>query len=202
MMNRRNAMSRVAMMIGAAISSPTLMAMEKMGKVKSSFSGNFMLTDAQRSIVAEVAEHIIPKTSTPGAKDVGVPAFIELILKDCYYPLEHTSFLAGVNQLDGLNFLSKSSADQVGILKKMEADTNEEMKARNVKQVKVGDNVDSEAMEKATKGVPFWRLMKELTLLGYFTSEEGVTKSFVYEPIPGKFMATKLKPGQKAFAYL
>ena len=79
-------------------------------------------------------------------------------------------------------------------------DTKELMKAYNVKQVKVGDNVDKESME-GKQGVPFWRLMKELTLLGYYTSEQGIKASFVYEPIPGKCEATKLEPGQKAFQY-
>ena len=60
------------------------------------------------------------------------------------------------------------------------------MKLYNVKQVKVGDNVDKESMD-GTMGVPFWRLMKELTLTGYYTSEQGLKASFVYEPVPGKF---------------
>ena len=202
MMNRRDAISRVALMLGAAISTPTLMAMESAGNNTKLSNLAFQLSDSQSSIVAEVAEHIIPKTSTVGAKDVGVPAFIELMMKDCYKPLEQNSFIEGVKMLEAKNFLSQGKADQIATLKKLEADTNEEMKARNVKQVKVGDNVDAEAMEKAAKGVPFWRLAKELTLLGYFTSEGGVNASFVYEPVPGKFMATKLKPGQKAYAYL
>lgn len=189
-------------MLGAAISAPTLMAMEHAGSNINLLNAAFQLTDSQRSIVAEVAEHIIPKTSTVGAKDVGVPAFIELMMKDCFKPLEHESFVDGVKALEGKNFLSQNKVEQIATLKKLEADTNQEMKARNVKQIKVGDNVDAESMEKAKKGVPFWRLMKELTLLGYFTSEGGVNASFIYEPVPGKFIATKLKPGQKAFAYL
>src|SRR5256885_7012771 len=34
--------------------------------------------------VAEVAEIMIPRTATPGAKDVGVPAFIDAMLKETY----------------------------------------------------------------------------------------------------------------------
>jgi hypothetical protein len=85
-------------------------------------------------------------------------------------------------------------------LKQVEIDTKELMKAYNVKQVKVGDNVDKESMD-GKQGVPFWRLMKELTLLGYFTSEQGVKASFEYEPIPGKFESIKIKPGQKAYLH-
>ncbi len=208
MMNRRDALGKVAWMLGAAISGPTLLACDKSGKEKSATAedvkalANFELTDGQRKIVSAVAEHIIPKTTTVGAIDVGVPAFIELMMKDCYKPLEQGSFMEGVKSLETANFLTQSPADQVATLTKMETETIAEMERRNVEQVKVGDNVDEEAMDKNAKGIPFWRLMKELTLLGYYTSEKGIAASFDYQPIPGEFKAIKLKPGQKAYAYL
>ena len=201
-MNRREAISRIALLVGGTLSAPTLYAMESVGKVKtrSALEAAFSLTEAQRLIVAEVAEHIIPKTTTPGAKDAGVPAFIVMMLNDCYKSPEHNSFLEGVTDLEKKNFISLSKEEQIATLKQVELDTKELMKAYNVKQVKVGDNVDKESME-GKQGVPFWRLMKELTLLGYYTSEPGIKASFIYEPIPGKFEATKLEPGQKAFQY-
>ena len=201
-MNRREAISRIALLVGGTLSAPTLYAMESAGKVKtrSALEAAFSLTEAQRLIVAEVAEHIIPKTTTAGAKDVGVPAFIVMMLNDCYKSPEHNSFLEGVADLEKKNFISLSKEEQIAALKQVEMDTKELMKSYEVKQVKVGDNVDKESME-GKQGVPFWRLMKELTLLGYFTSEQGIKASFVYEPIPGKFEATKLEPGQKAFQY-
>ncbi len=199
-MNRREAISKIAILVGGTISAPTLSAMDRVGKVKSTslLDSAFVLTEAQRKIVAEVAEHIIPKTTTAGAKDAGVPAFIEMMLNDCYKLPEHNSFLAGVVGLEKVNFLSQSKDEQIATLKQVESDTKELMKAYNVKQVKVGDNVDKESMS-GKQGVPFWRLMKELTLLGYFTSEQGVKASFEYEPIPGKFEPIKIKAGQKAY---
>lgn len=201
-MNRRDALSKVALLIGGTLSAPTLLAMSRAGEAKNTSMAleSFSLNDTQRKIVAEVAEHIIPRTSTPGAKDAGVPAFIEMMLNDCYKAPEHKSFLAGVSDLEKKNFLSQSKDQQIATLKQLELDTKELMKQYNVKQVKVGDNVDKESMD-GTMGVPFWRLMKELTLTGYYTSEQGLKASFVYEPVPGKFENIKLKPGQKAFAY-
>ncbi len=95
-----------------------------------------------------------------------------------------------------------SDADKTSVLEKLETATKIEMEKRNVKTVKVGDNVDKETMDIASSGVPFWRLIKELTLLGYYTSEVGANASFIYEPIPGKYVATKIVPGQKAYMYL
>jgi Gluconate 2-dehydrogenase subunit 3 len=201
-MNRREAISKIALIMGGTLTGPTLFAMEhKSSKNPLALSkGTFSLTEMQRKIVAEVAEHIIPKTTTAGAKDAGVPAFIEMMLNDCYHSPDQTSFIEGLIDLEKKNFITQSAAEQIVTLKQVEADTKELMKAYEVKQVKVGDNVDKESMD-AKKGVPFWRLIKELTLLGYFTSKVGIEASFVYEPIPTKFEPIKLTKGQKAFQY-
>lgn len=205
-MNRRDALNRVAWLMGGALTAPTLLAFAE-AKANSLATSPFRptpafsLTETQRKIVAEVAEHIIPKTSTAGAKEAGVPAFIELMLNDCYKAPEHESFLEGVADLDKKGFLTQSKDQQVATLKALEAYTKELMKSYNVQSVKVGDNVDAETMSKKAKGVPYWRLMKELTLFGYFTSKEGIEQNFAYEPIPGKFEAIKIKPGQKAYVH-
>ncbi len=164
-------------------------------------NSRFLLTNEQRSLLSEVAEHIIPKTDTPGAIEAGVPAFVEMMLRDCYKEAEQQSFMEGVAQLQQQNFLSKGEAEKVEMLKKLEADTKEQMKAYQVKQTKMGDNEDKEVIKSQLKGLPFWRLMKELTLLGYFTSEQGLNANFEYVPVPGKFELIKLKPGQKLYAY-
>ncbi|MBL7817892.1 MAG: gluconate 2-dehydrogenase subunit 3 family protein [Saprospiraceae bacterium] len=194
-MNRRQAISRMAILLGGTLSAPTLSAMERMG-TPSVNSADFSLTETQRKILAEVAEHIIPKTNTPGAKDAGVPAFIEMMLKDCYKAPEHNSFITGLVNLEKKNFLNQNKTEQIATLKEVEKENKELMKAYSVKQIKVGDNVDKESME-GKVGVPFWRLVKELTLFGYFTSEQGVTTNFTYEPIPGKFEPIKVQKGQK-----
>jgi hypothetical protein len=197
-MNRRDAIARIAIIMGGTLTASTLSAMERVGGAP--LSAGFSLTDIQRKILAEVAEHIIPKTTTSGAKDAGVPAFIELMLNDCYKKHDQDSFLMGLTDLVKKDFLSQNKEAQIATLKQVEKDTIELMKTFGVKSVKVGDNVDKEAMDKK-QGVPFWRLTKELTLLGYFTSEKGIEDSFIYEPIPTKFEATKIKAGQKAYQY-
>ncbi|RVU24172.1 gluconate 2-dehydrogenase subunit 3 family protein [Sandaracinomonas limnophila] len=202
MVNRREAVSRIAMMLGGAFTAPTLFAMERsQNSTSNPFNAAALsLTEAQSKIIAAVAEHIIPKTTTAGAIDAGVPAFIEKMINDCYKAPEQKSFMTGVKNLEKAGFLGLDAKAQVSLLKLLEADTAELMKSYKASQVKVGDNVDKEVLE-GTQGVPFWRLIKELTLLGYYTSEAGVKASFVYEPIPGKFEPTKYKAGQKAFLY-
>lgn len=202
-MNRRTAITHVATLLGGAFSVPTLLAMKRLEDrvPPESFSAGFTLTQNQKLIVAEVAEMIIPKTTTPGAKDVGVPAFIVMMLQDCYKTPEHKSFVEGLNKLEQKQFLTLNSAQKTALLEQVEMDSVEEMKAYQVQQTKMGDNEDREQMASQAKGLPYWRLMKELTLLGYFTSEEGVKSSFEYVPIPGKLEMIQMKPHQKSFAY-
>jgi len=208
-MNRRDAISRVALLMGGTLSAPTLMAFGEGTKSHLNFGADFSLNEAQRTLVAEVAEHIIPRTTTPGAKDAGVGPFIEMMLKDCYKTQEQQNFLEGLADLDakaqkahGKTFMATSSTEQVSVLKAVEKETIELMKSANVQTVKVGDNVDKEVINsKKLKGTPYWRLMKELTLFGYFTSEQGATKALDYVPIPGRYDGCiPLKPGQKAYA--
>jgi len=202
-MNRRDAIKSVAFMLGGTFSAPTLLAMDRWeNKITGKDStASLVMTDNQKLILAEVAELIIPKTTTPGAKDAGVPAFIVLMLQDCYKTPEHISFVEGLKKLEEKKFLTLDTAQKTDILKQVESDSVEQMKAYQVQQTKMGDNEDREQMAAQAKGLPYWRLMKELTMLGYFTSEEGIKSSFDYVPIPGKLEMIKLKQNQKSFAY-
>jgi Gluconate 2-dehydrogenase subunit 3 len=178
-MNRRDVIRNIAVMLGGAFSAPTLMAMNRWEQGVSSLPTTFSLTDTQQKIVAEIAEMIIPKTETQGAKDVGVPTFIEMMLKDCYKEPEHQIFMEGLGSMEQVKFLSLNEGERRGVLKLLE----------------------QESKKHAKKGVSFWRLIKELTLLGYFTSEAGIKASFEYVQIPGKLENIKLKPNQKSYAY-
>ena len=206
-MNRRDAISRVALLMGGTISAPTLLAFGN--NQHRGFGLDFVLDASQKSLVIEIAEHILPRTNTPGAKDANVGPFIELMLKDCYKDQEQQNFKDGLADIEekamkahSKKFLETTTDQQVAILKAVERETMDMMKSANVQQVKVGDNVDKEVVtSKKLKGTPFWRLMKELTLFGYFTSEQGATKALNYIPIPGRYEGCiPYKKGDKAYA--
>jgi hypothetical protein len=199
-MDRRQVVKKIALMVGGSISLPTLLAM-KQNALSKNISDDLIFTEHQRLIVADVSQQIIPKTNTAGAIDAGVPAFIEIMLKDCYQLPEKESFISGLQNLHQLDYLNKSKDEKVQILKTIEQNNKGLMKAYNVQQSKIGDNEDKELMTNTKNGLPFWRLMKELTLIGYFTSEVGLKDSFEYVPIPGKLVHLKLSSDQKHFAY-
>jgi hypothetical protein len=124
-MNRRELIRNIALMLGGSFSAQTIMAMDKRETITGPKNNNssFSLTETQQKIVAEIAEIIIPKTDTPGAKDVGVPAFIEMMLKDCYKEPEQLSFLEGLASMEKVKFLSLNSDEKNGVLKYLEQET-------------------------------------------------------------------------------
>ncbi len=212
-MNRRNALQRVAIMMGGAISAPTLAAMLEGCTTATEGAAGFSFSPDYQKLVAEIAEVIIPKTDTPGAKDAGVGPFIETMIGDCYKAYQQKHFVAGLDAVAakakevGGNFESLSLEQKTEVLKAMEQSGKDELEAQKVKtEAKVRDaetGLEKEAGKKDKEEipVPFFNLMKELTLFGYFTSEPGCKEALAYLPIPGRYEGCiPLEPGQKAWA--
>lgn len=175
-MNRRDALQHVAILLGGAISAPVMAGV--MGE-KTYTGESLKVTLDQESLLAEVADIIIPTTNTPGAKAAGVEKFIVRVVRDCYTKEEQKAFYEGLSKLD---------ADSKTKLGKGFVDLDVTQKNEMVKQTTVDNK-------------PFFLKMKELTVTGYFTSEIGATKALEYLPIPGRFEGcVPLKPGQKAWA--
>lgn len=198
-MNRRDALERVALMMGGVVSAPTILAFLE-GCTPGEKSGTQQFTGFQAdqlSLVSEVAETILPATDTPGAKDAKVGEFIEVMLKDCYYPKDQNSFLSGLEELSKKGFMKASPDERVKLLTEAEDHSYQfkEETALKRKQAKENQQVFDEP------GVPFFSLMKELTLLGYFTSEPGATQALDYLPVPGRYEGCiTLESGQKTWA--
>jgi hypothetical protein len=198
-MKRRDALARVAFMMGGTLSAPTVLAfLEGCTTATETATGSsFAFSEEQLTLVSEVAELIIPKTDTPGAKDAKVGEFIQLMLRDCYKPEDQKSFNEGIARLEKEGFLKSSEAEQTALLTALEKDAKE-ISAQVTEERNKAKEAKKDFQE---PGVPFFRLMKELTLLGYFTSEVGATQALEYLPIPGKYEGcVDLTPEQKAWA--
>lgn len=198
-MKRRDALERVALLMGGLVSAPTITAFLE-GCTPGTQSGSEHFTGFsadQLSLVSEIAETILPATDTPGAKDAKVGEFIDLMLKDCYYPKDQNSFMKGLNELSKKGFLKASPQEREKLLSEAE-DTAYQFKEETAKKRSQAKEAQQTFEE---PGVPFFSLMKELTLLGYFTSEVGATLALDYLPVPGRYEGClDLKEGQKAWA--
>jgi|SRR5690606_23522777 hypothetical protein len=198
-MNRREALERVALLMGGVISAPTITAfLEGCTPGSQSESAPFTgFTDQQLQLVAEIAETIIPATDTPGAKDANVAEFIQLMLKDCYYPKDQKSFLAGLKSISDKGFLDATADKRIQLLTEAEEESfqyKDEVAKKRKEAADANQTFDE-------PGVHFFSLMKELTLLGYFTSEVGATQALDYLPVPGRYEGcVPLTPEQKTWA--
>jgi Gluconate 2-dehydrogenase subunit 3 len=200
--------------MGGVLSAPTMIAMLegcKSNTATETVNTAFGFAADQKNLVAEIAEMIIPKTATPGAKDAGVGPFIEMMLKDCYKPAQQEHFMKGLADVEeaskkanGKAFVEATQEQKTAILKQFEQSAKDEAK-KNEEVKKVTDA--ETGLTKETKGkqdappTPFFRLMKELTLLGYFTSEQGAKNALAYVQVPGKYVGcVKMEKGQKTWA--
>ncbi|MFD2520800.1 gluconate 2-dehydrogenase subunit 3 family protein [Emticicia soli] len=175
-MNRREAVQRVALLVGGVLSPPLIAGV--MGQVLNT-GPSVATTAAQETLLAEVADIIIPTTDTPGAKAAGAEKFIVRVMRDCFVKEDQDKFYAGLAKLDAD---SKTKYGK-GFIELSTPEKNE-----MVKQTMTADK-------------PFFLRMKELTTVGYFTSEIGATQALEYLPIPGRFDGSApYKPGQKTWA--
>jgi hypothetical protein len=146
-----------------------------------------LLSARQAALLQEVVEVIIPTTDTPGAKAALTHVFVDLYVKDCYPKAQQELFLKGLDDLEAISrkqlrrpFLDLSPDERLGLLKQMEKESFDK----------------DEAVEQS-----FIRMLKNLTLMGFFSSQPGATKAATYMRSPGTFEGcTELKPGQKADA--
>lgn len=197
MMNRRDAIQRVAVIMGGTLAVPSLaMSLENYQS-----SGKSIFDAEQMRLISEIAETIIPRTKTPGAKDAKVPQFISDIVTDCYNSDEQKMFLDGLKSVQensrrryGKNFELLTPAQRTEILKGLESQW---YASRDEK----GANNANLWFDISQMNPRFWRMIKELTLIGYFTSEPGCTQALRYQHVPGKYEGCiPYKKGEKAWA--
>src|SRR5690606_3163870 len=129
------------------------------------------------SIISTVSEIIIPRTDTPGAIDAGVPGFIDQMLKEVYKEEDQKYFLDG---LAAFNDGAKSEYGDAYI------DLDAEDQAAYVKSVHDAA-VEAEQTTDPKPKRQFILMMKELTMLGFFTSEPGATQVLQYVAVPGAY---------------
>jgi len=164
------------------------------------------------ALLDEIAETILPKTTTPGAKDAGCGAQMAVQISDCYNATEQGWFVDGLKQLRTrcqqeykLDFMQLSKEQRHQLLVKLDA----EAKARNAQiYAAANDSTNARANAAASKTAAavdntphYFTLLKQLTLFVFFTSKVGATEVLRYSAIPGKYDGNlPYKKGDRAWA--
>jgi len=175
LVTRRDAIRRVSALLGGAalIGQGAWLA----GCTTAAGASSELMSASDVALLDEIADTILPETKTPGAKAAGVGQFIATAVTDTYDPREQRVFREGLETLEresrkqnGGSFMASSPAQRLALLERLDSEAIEYMRQQGS-----GDRPH------------YFRMMKELTLLGYFTSEIGYTQAQRYVETPGRF---------------
>jgi hypothetical protein len=175
----------------------------------------------------EVADTILPDTKTPGAKAAKTGAFMALMVTDTYDAGEQKIFRDGMAAIDeesmkanGVAFARATKRQRLALLQQLDRDQKAHMDARDAarkarddakkadaflpdqrKEAAPAPGVNPAAAITADSPTHYFRMMKELALLGYFTSRIGCMQALRYVESPGRFdPCVPYIPGSRAWA--
>jgi len=177
LIDRREAIRRAALLAGVAFSPAWLTAIDpafaeaSAGTQASQAAPGSRLASAQAAIAGAVADRIIPRTDTPGAADVGVPAFIALLYGEFMTAAERKMLTDGLNEVD-----AAAKAAHGGAFTTLTPDRQDTV-LRAIARAEEG------------KDQGFFHLIRSATILGYFTSEQAGRNVLHYDPVPGRYDA-------------
>ncbi len=181
-MDRREAVKRVSFMLGGLAlvggSSGLLTACTPKDRAAAAKTGTGAFSTEDIAFLDEVSDTILPDTAkSPGAKAAKTGAFMALMVTDTYSPEDQAVFRAGMTALNdaskkangGATFVSASASQRTALLTALDKEQFDFQKTR--------------------KDQPqhYFRMMKELSMLGFFTSEIGYNRAMRYKESPGPF---------------
>lgn len=185
-MDRREAVKYISLLLGG-----TMVGANAMLTGCKTDDGKLTFSDKEIALLDEIAETILPATSTPGAKAAKVGAFMTVMVNDCYEEKDQQVFHEGMEKINKAaeeahkkTFMKSTPQERHALLINLDKEQKEYMKNK-----------------KEEDRPHYFRMMKELTLLGYFTSEIGSKQARRYVPVPGKYEGCiPYKKGDKAWA--
>ena len=224
LITRREAIKRVSVLLGgvALVGGNALLT----GCSEPNTDAPF--TAEEIAFLDEIAETILPQTSTPGAKAAKTGAFMALMVTDSYSPGDRKIFREGMSKVDAasrklnnVGFMEATPEQRLAVLERLDraqkrysdAVDAASRKKRGLAPVAVAELPDQRDEDilgleagpavEITADAPahYFRMMKELALLGYFTSEIGVTQAQRYAETPGRYdPCVPYTPGEKSWA--
>lgn len=205
-MDRRELLKMIAVVTGGAVIGGELF----LTGCKTGAKADAGFTASNISLLDEIAETIIPATNTPGAKAAKVGEFMKVMVTDCYTQAQQDAFMKGISTIDEAckkmhrkPFMDCTPEQRNSFLVSLEKEAKEFNKEAEEK-----DKPQREEFEKKGRKYDFvasprhyYTMMKQLTLLGFFTSKTGMTETLRHIPVPGKYDgAFPYAIGDKAWA--
>jgi hypothetical protein len=177
-MQRREALQMVAVLMGGTVIGAD--AFLSGCKTSPRKDGLFYATDV--ALMDEIGETILPGgPNVPGAIEAGIGNFMKAIVTDCYAPEDQDVFTKGLQALRDKKFMDLTPGQRHDLLVQMD---------KEARDPKYND-----------KRQHYYKMLKQLTIWGYFTSGPGATKALRYIETPGHYDGdVPYKKGDKAWA--
>ena len=199
-MNRRDLLKMIAAATGMAMVGGELWA----AGMKSPDAGKTLYTADDVAMLDEIADTILPQTSSPGAKAAGCGAVMAVLVNDCY-SLEHqTLFFAGLKHIKSLSkqqfkqdFMALKPEQKLALLSQLDL----EAKKGGTSGLEGSSSLASSKASDRKGELHYFTLLKQLSLFTFFTSQVGGTEALRYVAVPGKYDGDlPYKKGDKAWA--
>ncbi len=191
-MNRRELLQRTAIVIGGSLLGADSLLANNVDWDNLTFKGNKAIGIFSKSdvnLLNLIADTIIPDTDTPGAKAAKTGQFIATIVSDCYEPKDQQNFVQGLANLQiasekksGKSFQKSNATQRHDLLVALDA----EQKA----YAKVKKKEDPHH---------YFRVVKDLSMWGYFTSEIGATQALRFVEYPGRYETIDYHKGDRGW---
>ena len=171
-MKRREAIRNTAIFLGAAsIASATALMQSCKPDLTDTWKAEFLSMD-QVNLLSEIAETILPKTDTPGAKDAKVSRYLDQYVSRFMKPEEQEKYKQALTVFDAFSqklftksFVNISNENKANVLQAMIDDPSE------------GESSPSEIFNQ----------IRSVVNMAFFSSEIGATQVLDYIPIPGDY---------------
>jgi hypothetical protein len=183
-MQRREALQLVAVLMGGTV----IGADAFLTGCKAPARKEGLFYDTDEALMGEIGETILPAgagvgsgVGVPGAKEAGIGPFMKVIVTDCYTPEEQDVFIKGLQTLRDQKFMDMTPEQRHDLLVKLD---------KEMRDPRYTD-----------KNPHYFRMLKQLTIWGYYSSEAGATKALRYMETPGRYDGNyPYKKGDKAWA--
>ncbi|GJM30379.1 MAG: hypothetical protein DHS20C17_30140 [Cyclobacteriaceae bacterium] len=177
LVDRRKAIKQASLLLGFTITGPALTGVlngctpSKVLDWRPSF-----FTEEEAFLIEAASARILPSGETPGAAEVNAVRFIDQMVAEYYLPEDQVRFRTGMQALEahseetaGKSFIKASESEQDTIL------SEQALTARK------------QFLDIPDSPQPFFLMLKELTILGFFTSEIGATQFLNFDETPGGY---------------
>ena len=204
-MNRREAVQSLAFLLGGTL----VGANAFLTGCKTETGKHRDFTPEDVAYLDEIADTILPDTKTPGAKAAKVGQFMTVYVNDCYEARDQDAFFDGMKKINdqskqsyGDTFMKITPQQRHDLLVKLDAEQKKRTAELAAKKKNNTNAAQGNNNSKKDEDAPhYFRLIKETSMLGYFTSEIGCTQARRYVPVPGKYEpCVPYNKGDKAWA--